>query len=135
MIWYRLSFCCIIIGLILLSACGSDAGSQASKNHNGEETVNAVVDKEVIKKMITNHSQSTDIDPVQIFKERCALCHGVKGNLGVNGAGDLTQSSLNLEERVSIIYYGKNTMTPFKGILTDEEIVELALFVALLRQQ
>lgn len=88
-----------------------------------------------IKSLIKNYQKGeADIDAERIFRERCAICHGVKGNLGVNGAGDLTKSSLNLTDRVATIYYGKKTMTPFKEILSDAEIVELALYVALLRQ-
>jgi cytochrome c553 len=90
------------------------------------------VAKGIIKRF--NKSEST-VDVDKLFKERCVVCHGVKGNLGINGAGDLTTSGLNLEDRVARIYFGRNAMTPFKDVLTEDEIVELALFVALLRQE
>ena len=60
------------------------------------------------------------------FKQYCALCHGMDGSLQLNGAKDFSESILTLEERVDIITNGKNTMTPFKGILSPEQIQELA---------
>ena len=48
------------------------------------------------------------------------------GSLKLNGAKDFSESTLNLEERINIITEGKNTMTPFSGILTDEQIKSLA---------
>ena len=60
------------------------------------------------------------------FKQYCALCHGMDGSLQLNGAKDFSKSVLTLDERVEIITNGKNTMTPFKGILSPEQIQELA---------
>lgn len=125
----------IIFISLLVSACNEpkiSGNSSYGDNLQKSEEVDPVV---TAKQMIKAHTSDKNIDAGQIFKSRCAICHGVKGDLGVNGAGDLTKSMLNLEERVAIIYHGKNTMTPFKGILTDGEIVELALYVALLRQE
>lgn len=62
----------------------------------------------------------------ETFKQYCALCHGMDGSLQLNGAKDFSESSLTLEERVNIISNGKNTMTPFKGILSPEQIQSLA---------
>ena len=58
----------------------------------------------------------------QIYKKYCILCHGSDGKLGLNGAKDITASTLTLEERILLVTHGKNTMTPFEGILSEEEI-------------
>ena len=48
--------------------------------------------------------------------------------MGLNGAKDITQSSLMLGDRIQVITNGRNLMTPFKGLLTDEEIKAVALY-------
>lgn len=57
-----------------------------------------------------------------IYKKYCVLCHGADGKLGLNGAKDITVSLLTREERIVLVTSGKNTMTPFAGILTPEQI-------------
>jgi mono/diheme cytochrome c family protein len=64
----------------------------------------------------------------KIFKKYCILCHGVDGKLGLNGAKDITVSQLTFEERVVLITKGKNTMTPFEGILTPGQIRAAATY-------
>jgi cytochrome c6 len=54
------------------------------------------------------------------------MCHGEDGKLGINGSKDLTKSLLTKEERVLVIKNGRNTMTPFAGILSDNEILAIA---------
>jgi cytochrome c6 len=65
-------------------------------------------------------------DPVAegeaIFKKYCILCHGADGKLGLNGAKDITASILTEAERIALVTNGKNTMTPFEGILSPEQI-------------
>lgn len=70
-----------------------------------------------------------------IFKKNCVTCHGADGKLGLNGAKDLTQSMLTVEERIPIITKGKNLMTPFEKILTPEEIQAVAQYTTTLRTQ
>ncbi len=64
----------------------------------------------------------------QIYDKYCKLCHGKDGKLGLNGAKDITASVLTLEERILLIKNGKNTMTPFEGILSEEEIKAVARY-------
>ena len=65
-------------------------------------------------------------DGMAVFRQNCVTCHGVDGALGLNGAKDLGQSILTLEERVNIITNGKKLMTPFGSILSQEEILAVA---------
>jgi mono/diheme cytochrome c family protein len=64
----------------------------------------------------------------QIYKKYCILCHGADGKLGINGAKDITISTLTLEERVALIHTGKNLMTPFEGILTPDQMKAVASY-------
>jgi cytochrome c6 len=67
-------------------------------------------------------------DGEQVYKRYCILCHGADGKLGVNGAKDITVSKLTLEERELQIKKGKNTMTPFEGILTETQMKSAAMY-------
>ncbi len=67
-------------------------------------------------------------DGKAIYSRTCILCHGSDGKLGLNGSKDITISKLTLEERIEQIRIGKNTMTPFEGILTPEEIQAVAAY-------
>lgn len=64
----------------------------------------------------------------QLFEQHCKLCHGSDGKLELNGAKDLNLSQLTLAERVLMVTNGKNAMTPFKSILSEEEIREVARY-------
>ena len=64
----------------------------------------------------------------QIYKKYCLICHGADGKLGINGAKDITISTLTLEERVALINTGKNLMTPFEGILTPDQMKAVASY-------
>ena len=74
------------------------------------------------------------IDGKKIFKMYCTTCHGFTGDLNVNGATDLTTSTLPLEERVAQVYNGRGLMTPFKGLLKDKQIVAVGKYVESLRK-
>ena len=66
------------------------------------------------------------LDGKGIYTKNCVLCHGADGRRGLNGAGDLTASTLPLPDRIQQITYGKGMMTPYAGILTPEEIEAVA---------
>lgn len=71
---------------------------------------------------------------VEVYKKYCLLCHGADGKLGLNGAKDITTSTMTLEERVALISAGKNTMTPFEGILTPDQMRAVATYTMNLKQ-
>lgn len=60
------------------------------------------------------------------------LCHGKNGDRGINGAGDLSKTAMTLEEKIEIIANGKGTMTPFKELLKENEIRQVAEYVGTL---
>ena len=73
------------------------------------------------------------VDAKAKYKMLCTACHGMDGKLNVNGAKDLSKSVISLENSVAQIYFGKGLMTPFKGMLKDEEIVAVANYIQTLR--
>ncbi|MBT8191004.1 MAG: cytochrome c [Saprospiraceae bacterium] len=77
---------------------------------------------------------SSYIDAEKLFKINCVICHGVDGKLGINGAKDLTASPMTLDERINNITNGAGTMTPFKGILSEEEIKAVAAYTFKLKK-
>ena len=88
---------------VIAAACGGEAPKDDSANVSAE-------------------------DGEKIFMQYCLLCHGADGKLGVNGAKDITVSKLTFNERVALIKNGKNIMTPFEGILSEEEMKAAAKY-------
>lgn len=74
-------------------------------------------------------SEVKAVDAKKKFKNLCAICHGTKGNMEINGAKNLSKSKVSLEEAVAQVYHGKGLMTPFKGILSDVEIVAVSRYI------
>lgn len=75
-------------------------------------------------------------DPgAEIFRKNCVLCHGAEGNLGLNGAKDLSKSTLPVPDRIAIITNGKSAMTPFGKLLTPQEIEAVAHYTLTLNKQ
>ena len=68
------------------------------------------------------------LDGQAIYKKYCVVCHGADGKLGLNGSKDISVSLLTEAQRIEQITNGKNTMTPFKGILSPEEIKAVAAY-------
>lgn len=98
--------------ILLLSSCESSSSSEG-----GEVNVIAADSGE------------------KLYLQNCSQCHGKKGDLGVSGASDLTQSQKTLEEKIQFIQEGSSNgiMQPygekFGGPLTDEQIKKIASFV------
>ena len=69
----------------------------------------------------------------KIYKQYCVACHGLYGDMGASGAYDLTSSELPVEERITVITNGRNTMTAFEAILEEEEIAAVANYTLTLK--
>jgi cytochrome c6 len=82
-----------------------------------------------------NNTATGKIDGEAIYKKYCILCHGVDGKLGLNGSKDITISQLTEAERIVQITKGKNTMTPYEGILSPEEIKAVAAYTMTLTKK
>ena len=68
-----------------------------------------------------------------VYKKYCIVCHGVDGKLGLNGAKDLTVCKLTEAERIVQVTEGKNLMTPFKSVLSQEEIKAVVAYTLTLK--
>jgi len=99
-----------------------DAGIPAEQIKKADDIIASVSEGDVFA-----------VDTKKLFRMHCAICHGFKGNMMVNGAKDLTKSKIPLNQSVAQIYHGKGLMTPYKGVLRDEEIVALAKYVETFR--
>lgn len=69
----------------------------------------------------------------KIYKQYCLVCHGPDGKLGLNGAKDLTVSKYSEAERIVQVTEGKGAMTPFKNVLTPEEIKAVVAYTLTLK--
>ena len=70
-----------------------------------------------------------------VYQKYCTLCHGADGRLGVNDASDLRASMLSYDELVMVIANGRNTMQPFKEMLSDAEIEAVSRYVTTMRDE
>lgn len=75
-----------------------------------------------VNKNVPQSKIDLSLNGEELFAMNCKICHGIRGNLELNGAKDLNKSTLSLDERIEIITNGKNAMTPFRKILSKEEI-------------
>jgi mono/diheme cytochrome c family protein len=101
-------------------ACG---GGEASEE--AEETSTAMADAPPAKEAV---------DGQKVYKTYCVTCHGIYGGMGANGAFNLQTSELAVAERVNVIINGRNAMTPFKEILSEDEIQAVAEYTLTLAE-
>jgi len=78
------------------------------------------------QKSKTMENISSSINGQELFNASCTSCHGSDGKLQLNGAADLSISSMDLPARIEIITKGKGLMTQFGGTLNDEQIKAVA---------
>ena len=69
----------------------------------------------------------------KVYDTYCVACHGADGKMAFSGASDLSQSTLDLDTRILQITHGKGVMNAFKGILSEEEIENVAIYIEDLR--
>ena len=79
--------------------------------------------------------QTAKPDGKEIYKKYCVACHGENGDLALNGAKKFPESTLSVEERILVITNGRNMMTPFKGLLNEEEIRAVAAYTKILSKK
>ena len=150
-----LAFLFLSFGII--SCGGGDGEKNISKNAPKKATYDSNAKKQDakdVKSTTTNAAGATpeqlakakeliaSVDPATVsgvdgkkkYKLFCTTCHGFKGDMNINGAKDLSVSKISLEEAVAQIYHGKGLMTPFKGLLKDEEIIAVAKYIETLRK-
>ena len=73
------------------------------------------------------------MDGKKVYDMYCVACHGADGKMSFSGATDLSSSTMDLDTRILQITHGKGVMNTFKGILTEEEIENVAIYIEELR--
>ncbi len=115
------------LGLMTLIACGGEKPAEPSASSNTPA-------KEEVKKEATETAAKSNRKGRLIYKQYCVICHGADGKLGVSGAKDLSASTITLEERINQITNGKGLMTPYKDILSEDQIQSVAEYLDELRK-
>ena len=131
----KLLYSVIILLSFLILACGGQ------KEDSTKSTSSAQPEPQKKEESTASTSNSNDAKPASsnrkgrlIYKQYCVICHGIDGTLGVSDATDLTQSTTTLEERLEQITNGKGLMTPYKDILSEDQILAVAEYVVEFRQ-
>ena len=65
----------------------------------------------------------------EVYLAECKKCHGKDGKKGLFKSPDLTESKLNLSERVAWIKKGKGVMPAYENDLSESEIEAVALYL------
>jgi mono/diheme cytochrome c family protein len=73
-------------------------------------------------------------DAQAIYNAQCARCHGEDGALGLLGATNLQTSVLSKEEAIGVIKNGRKSMPVFSGVLSDQELAQVADYIQGLRK-
>ncbi len=75
-------------------------------------------------------------DGEKLYKQYCVICHGVYGDMGTNGAFNLTTSTLSDEERIAVITNGREgtQMVGFKSTLDEAKIKAVAAYIVKLKK-
>lgn len=83
---------------------------------------------------ITGVEDNADLKTGEIiYKNKCVKCHGDDGKSGLSGAKDLTTSALSHAQKVEIITSGKNSMEPYKDMLTVNQIEAVTNYIETLK--
>lgn len=123
----------ICLTTIILS-CGSPEKKSASGSKNAKQDV-STEQLDFATKLLKEvpDSSISNVKVEKLYDMHCMLCHGRLGNANINGAKDLTQSTVAIEDKIAQIYFGKGLMQPYKSILSEPEIIALARFTETLK--
>ena len=69
-----------------------------------------------------------------VYTTYCVKCHGEDGKKGFMGAVDLSLSALDKVAITDVVTNGKNTMTPYKDVLTTQQIEAVSDYVLTLKK-
>jgi len=105
------------VGSLTFSKEESVAASDQTPAQNAEEVIIEGSTTDLIK------------SGKEIYLAECKKCHGQDGKKGLFKSPDLTQSKLNLSERVAWIKEGKGVMPAYENQLSETEIEAVALYL------
>lgn len=71
----------------------------------------------------------------KFYEQRCAVCHGEDGKLGVSEAKDLSKSKMSDAQIENIVNKGQGGMPPFAHTIeSDSTLIELVEYIKSLRE-
>lgn len=79
--------------------------------------------------IITRNMENVLKTGKEIYLAECKKCHGIDGKKGLFKSPDLTQSKLNLAERIAWIKEGKGIMPAYENQLAESEIEAVAAYL------
>lgn len=114
----------VILLCFFLVACGGKSDAPSGKSTPAKSEKTAAADKKEAKPAAKGNRKGKII-----YKQYCVACHGADGKMALNGAKDLSASTIAMEERINQITNGKGMMTPYKDILSEEQIKNVAEYL------
>ena len=117
----------LVFGLL---ACGGDKNPSTSSSDSKAtpKTEASASGSKAQAKSATNRKGKL------VYKQYCVTCHGMDGKLNVSGAKDLSISTISREEATNQVTNGKGLMTPYKDILSADQIAAVVEYIEELRQ-
>ncbi len=111
----------------------SEVGSLTfSKESNLTEEVSDPQPEEtegVASDIMAQNMESVLATGKEIYLAECKKCHGVDGKKGLFKSPDLTESKLNLAERIAWIKKGKGVMPAYENELSESDIESVAAYL------
>lgn len=101
-----------LVGLLGLISCESEA--RIEQNPSSIANLREIAQNELGKK---------------IYRKNCRLCHGYDGKKMMGDASDLSESPLDLDERIAVITNGRGNMLSYRKKLSSEEIWAVANYL------
>jgi mono/diheme cytochrome c family protein len=84
---------------------------------------------------IGDEVNSTYLNGAKFYQQRCDVCHGPDGKLGVSEAKDLSISTITDKQIEKIIKRGQGSMPPLGyAIESDSTLIELVEHIKSLRE-
>ncbi len=130
-----LSLVVLALASLVISGCGGSKSEPAATSTTPEPAATAGEPTATTPAAVTGEEATA-----QLFKTRCALCHGPAGNGDGPGAAALKPAPRNFHDTAymssrtdaqlsEVIHLGKGAMPKWGGILTDDQIAGLVQYI------
>ena len=84
----------------------------------------------------STEDSSDYLSGTKFYEQRCEICHGADGKLGVSNATDLSTSALTTDQMEEIVKNGKGAMPAFGyAFENDSTLSELMEHITSLRKE
>ena len=129
----KLAVLSLILGaIVLMVSCGGNTESTSKSTSASKSTTETTSTEK--KTSSSSKPAASNRKGRLVYKQYCVICHGADGKLGVSDSKDLSVSTIDMAERINQITNGKGLMTPYKDILSEEQIQSVAEYLDELRE-